>query len=97
MFIQRNEVDQPKGLIDVLLDQSAPLGDRDDAAMDLHVYDEPEVEEALLSVVLNHTEEEMLADSAGESLGEIWRRKGKYDLNLVAKMHVAAQVYFKEP
>ena len=37
---------QPQGLIEVLLDATAAEADRDDAAMDLAAYDEPEVEEA---------------------------------------------------
>ena len=39
---------QPHGLIEVLLDVMASEADRDDAAMDLAAYDEPEVEEALI-------------------------------------------------
>ncbi len=34
---------QPQGLIEILLDVTASEADRDDAAMDLAVYDEPEV------------------------------------------------------
>ena len=39
---------QPQGLIEVLLDVTAAEADRDDAAMDLAAYDEPEVEDALI-------------------------------------------------
>ena len=41
---------QPQGLIEVLLDTTASEADRDDAAMDLAAYDEPEAEEALIRV-----------------------------------------------
>lgn len=85
---------QPEGLISVLLDRSAEHGDRDDAAMDLGAYDEPEAEEALLKVVLDPTEEEEIADSAGESLWQIWERKGKRDAAAVARMHPAARKFF---
>jgi hypothetical protein len=79
----------------VLLDRAAPIGDRDDAAMDLHAYDEPEAEEALLRVVLDHVEDEMVIDSAGESLSTIWQRKGKHDAALVASMHPSARKFFR--
>lgn len=85
---------QPEGLISVLLNTEAGYGDRDDAAMDLGEFDEPAVEEALLKVVLSPTEDEGIADSAGESLWQIWSRKGKRDTNLIALMHPAARKFF---
>jgi hypothetical protein len=90
----RAKTKQPEGLLSVLLDRSAPDSDRDDAAMDLHAYDEPEVEEALLSVALDHADDENVIDSAGESLSAIWQRKGKHDATLVASMHPSAQIFF---
>ena len=45
-----NVMKQPQGLIEVLLDVTASEADRDDAAMDLAAYDEPEVEDALIQV-----------------------------------------------
>ena len=39
---------QPQGLIEALLDVTAAEADRDDAAMDLAAYDEPEVEDTLI-------------------------------------------------
>jgi hypothetical protein len=90
----RNAVKQPEALIALLLDESAEYGDRGDAAMDLGAYDEPAAEEALLEVVLDPSEDEGIADSAGESLWEIWRRKEKYDAALVARMHPAARKFF---
>ena len=39
---------QPQGRIEVLLNIVAAEADRDDAAMDLAAYDEPEVEDALI-------------------------------------------------
>ena len=41
---------QPQGLIEIWLDVTAAEADRDDAAMCLAAYDEPEVEEALIHV-----------------------------------------------
>jgi hypothetical protein len=86
---------QPEGLISVLLDRNAEFGDRGDAAIDLGAFDEPAAEEALLKVVLTQTEDEDIADSAGDSLREIWNRKGKYDAALVAQMHPAARKFFE--
>jgi hypothetical protein len=83
-----------EGLISVLLDTTAQFADRDDAAMDLGSFDEPEVENALLKIILNHNEDEVLVDSAGESLKEIWQRKGQIKEDLVKKMHPAARSYF---
>ena len=85
---------QPEGLISVLLNMEAEFGDRDDAAMDLGEFDEPAVEEALLQVVLSHTEDEGIADRAGESLWQIWSRKGKSDPDIIARMHPAARKFF---
>ena len=78
----------------MLLNRAAPDGDRDDAAMDLSKYDEREVEEALLSIVLDHSDDHNVIDSAGESIWEIWQRKGKHDALLVASMHPEAQKFF---
>lgn len=71
------DLKQPQGLISVLLDRNAEFGDRDDAAMDLGMYDEEEAELALLAVASDSHTDPLLADSCGESLAEIWCRKGK--------------------
>ena len=86
--------EQPAGLIAVLLDADAPFGDRDDAAMDLGGYDEPEAEVALTTIVVDAAEDEELIDTAGESLWQIWNRQGKFDAALVARMHPAARKFF---
>ena len=86
---------QPEGLIAVLLNRAAQFGDRDDAALDLGDDDEPAAEKALLRVVLDHTEDEDLADTAGESLSQIWSRKGTFDAGIVARMHPSAQKFFE--
>jgi len=86
---------QPGGLIAVLLDTSAEFGDRSDAAMDLGAFDEPAAEEALLTIVQSETEDEGIVDSAGESLWQVWTRKGKYDAEMVARMHPAARKFFE--
>ncbi len=65
---------QPQGLIEVLLDVTASEVDRDDAAIDLGAYDEPEVEEALIRVGADLSTPNSVAASCGESLAEIWMR-----------------------
>ena len=92
----RRESNQPTGLLIVLADRAAEFGDRHDAAMDLGSYDEPEVEVALLAVASNLSEDPDIADAAGESLSEVWRRKGKKDPGVVAAMHPEARKFFEQ-
>lgn len=86
---------QPEGLISVLFDTKAQLGDRLDAAMDLGEYDEPAAEQALLRIVLDAKADDDLADEAGNSLCEIWARQEKFDPELVARMHPEARKFFE--
>jgi hypothetical protein len=85
---------QPAGLISVLLDPSAPFGDRHDAAMDLGCVVAAEAEAALLQVALNLTEDPDIADAAGESLRSIWSRTGKWDAKLTQLFHPEARKFF---
>jgi hypothetical protein len=85
---------QPAGLISVLLDTAAEFGDRHDAAMDLAEYDDPSAEQALLRIALDSAADDDLADEAGHSLSQIWRRAGKQDSSLVAQMHPEARKFF---
>lgn len=62
---------QPEGLIGVLLDKTAREDERDDAAMDLGSYPTKEALEALFKVAIDTTENDIILDSCGESLGEI--------------------------
>lgn len=66
-------------LISVLLDGSAREDERDDAAMDLAAFDEPEVRAALAQVATDPAESELVMASAGESLAEIWIACGAVD------------------
>ena len=65
-------VEQPEGLISVLLDRAAEFGDRDDAAMDLSAYPSASVENALLKVACDPSEDADLQEACGESLAELW-------------------------
>jgi hypothetical protein len=87
---------QPAGLLGVLADRTAEFGDRHDAAMDLGAFDEPEVEVALLAVASDLSEDPDIADAVGESLHEVWHRKGKSEPRLVATMHPQARKFFEQ-
>ncbi len=78
-------------LIRVLQDKSIDLGVRDDAAMDLGRYDEARVLEALLQVAVDLEEDEIILDSCGDSIKDIWARKGCYDPLVFAKFAPAAK------
>jgi hypothetical protein len=94
---------QPQGLIEVLLDASAPEAERDDAAMNLAAYDNPEVEDALISVGVEPSTPSSVAASCGESLAEIWMRKGKLNLTALkllrseARNEAVALIRAREP
>lgn len=86
MTWMRKRAKQPEGLISVVLNSEAPDADRDDAASDLGEYDEPEAEAALLTVATDPATENNLADSAGESLAEIWLRSGSIDAEKLGRL-----------
>ena len=77
---------QPEGLIRVLLDAEAAFGDRHDAAMDLGAFDDRGVEEALAHLACHEGADEDLADACGESLAEIWCRKGNISREILTKL-----------
>ena len=77
---------QPQSLIEILLDVTAAEADRDDTAMDLAVYDEPEVEEALIRVGADSSTPNSVAASCGESLAEIWIRKKTLYLDALKRL-----------
>src|SRR5204863_9158536 len=60
-----SRVEQPQGLISVLLDRGAEFGDRDDAAMDLGAFDDQSAFDALLAVATDPTEDSDLHDTCG--------------------------------
>lgn len=73
---------QPEGLISVLLDKSASISDRDDAAMDLGDYNTPEVIHALATIAGDMSVDEIVRASCGESLANLWIAHGKIDNSL---------------
>ena len=88
-------MEQPDGLIKVLLDPRADVADRDDAAMDLHRYDEPEALAALLQVGSDEKEPDIILSSVGESIAEILLRRGRTWCAGVDQLAPAAQYEFE--
>lgn len=62
----------------VLLDQSENYGDRDEAATQLADFDGPRARAALSKVAVSDPEE-LLAQTAADSLSQIWVRTGDPD------------------
>jgi hypothetical protein len=83
--------DRRARMISYLLERNSDLAGRDDCAMDLAKYDEKDAEEALLQVASDPSQEEVLLDTCGESLGEIWARQGRVDSALLALLQPPAR------
>lgn len=85
-----SQIDIIEGLVSVLLDFTAELSERDDAAMDLGEFDDERALSALYQVANNHTEDETLAASCGESIAQIWLRRGACDEQILETLHPSA-------
>ena len=83
---------QPAGLISLLLDRTAEFGDRDDAAMDLGTFDQLEVVSALATVAADPTEDDDLVARCGESLAQIWAKRGSVNEGMFERLRSTAQV-----
>lgn len=81
---------QPNALIALLLDETAEFGDRDDAAMDLGLFDEESAEAALLRIATASHEDAELVEQCGESLAVIWCRKNKLDRTVMNSLQPPA-------
>ncbi|MFE6713942.1 hypothetical protein [Streptomyces sp. NPDC057695] len=84
-------VPQPTGLISVLLDRTARIDERDDAAMDLEAYSGEHVVKAIVDVASSPVEDELVRASAAESLGRILARDGGCPEDLLASLHPDAR------
>ena len=60
--------------------------------MDLGRYDEPEALDALVVVASDSDEDPQLLDSCGESIAEIWARRGGIDGEVLARVRDEARV-----
>lgn len=79
-----------EALARLLLDRSAPYGDRGDAAMQLEEFDGPHSRAALTEIALSD-EHKRLADRAAESLSGIWCRTGRPDWDVFRQLKGAAR------
>ncbi|MBI1684801.1 hypothetical protein [Caulobacter hibisci] len=79
-----------QGLIGVLMDPTAPHGDREEAATDLSAYDVDGVEDALARIACDASIYEGLADACGESLAEIWHRTGRINDAILVRLSPVA-------
>ncbi|MFN5309304.1 MAG: hypothetical protein ACK5C0_07600 [Candidatus Kapaibacterium sp.] len=70
-----------KKLIEILLDESASVSERDDAAMDLSAFNSNEVLETLLKVGMDNRVDDVILSSVGESLAEIWLRNNNFNFD----------------
>jgi len=70
------ETGRIEALLRLVVDPTARLDERDDAAMDLAASDDPRARSVLIGIASNSASEYVLAASAGESLGEIATRTG---------------------
>ncbi|MBC8026764.1 MAG: hypothetical protein H7Y89_12285 [Steroidobacteraceae bacterium] len=84
-------VRQPEGLIGVVLATSADFGDRHDAAQDLGAFDDPRAEAALALIACEENGDEDLSDAAGESLAEMWSRKGDVPAATLLRMNAVSR------
>ncbi|MFI6964513.1 hypothetical protein [Streptomyces sp. NPDC050255] len=89
-------VPQPAGLISVLLNRAARVDERDDAAMDLEAYSGEHVVKALIDVTSSPVEDELVLDSAAESLGRILARDGGCPEELLASLRPDAKRMVEE-
>lgn len=85
----------PQQLLAYAKDKTADLGGRDDAVLALSDFDLPEVEEGLLQMAMDATEDEMLVDQAGHALWILWSRQGRVPSGaVVSGMLPSARKFF---
>lgn len=82
-------------LVQLLLDRSATIDARDDAAIDLGAADDPQAIDALLRVGSDPEENELIASSCGESLAHIASRNGEHAKQWLAALAFDAAADFR--
>lgn len=80
-----------KYLVELLLDRTALLKDRDAAAKDLFEFDSDFVLNALILVGCNKEESPLVSNSCGESLGSIWVRNNTFDKKIYNRLSKEAK------
>ena len=71
-----------KLLIETLQDKQSNVSEKDDAAMDLGDSDNPLAVQALADKGQDAAEDDVVLNSCGESLAEIWIRNNNFDHSL---------------
>lgn len=85
-----------KKLIEILLDNSSSISERDDAAMDLSAFDSEDVIDALLKIGKDNSVDDVILYSVGESLAEIWLRNKNFNLEAYNDLCDATKFAIKE-
>ena len=77
--------------IQILLNKTASISERDDAAIDLGNFDSEEALDALLSVARDKEDDDSIMDVCGESIAQIWVRRNQIDIEAYKNLHPYAQ------
>lgn len=85
-----------KELIEILLDKTSSVSERDDAAMDLSAFDSEDVVEALLKIGRDNSVDDVILYSVGESLAEIWMRSKSFNFEAYNDLCDATKFAIKE-
>lgn len=83
--MNKDELKRQNFLIEILLDSTASVAERHDAAIDLldeEEFENDEVLNALIKVGSNPQEEYMILDICGESIGNFWTKRNLFDIKL---------------
>lgn len=83
--------DRLKFLIDLLMDKTTSIADRDDAAMDLFEFNEDDALDALIKIAQDTNEDPTVLNSCGESIASIWVKRNKFDKNCFDNLTKEAQ------
>jgi hypothetical protein len=87
----RADVSQAEQTVKTLLDKKLELRVRDDCAEELARYSDPVSEEALVRIGADASEDEILLDTCGTSLGERWVRDRRVDLVAMGRLSPVAR------
>ncbi|RKZ50440.1 MAG: hypothetical protein DRR16_08595 [Candidatus Parabeggiatoa sp. nov. 3] len=84
-------LEQVRKLAAILVDSTATLTEKDDAAINLGEFDESEALTALIVAAQSEKVEEMVLASIGESIAQIWIRLDNFDSMIFNQLPRGAQ------
>ena len=90
MFRKDSDFPQLEGLAATLLSLNSRVYDREVAALELGAYDEPLAEYALVHIASRTDEPRDVLSACGASIGDIWRRKGRFDRHICLQIRPEA-------